>query len=147
MSRSISRFGPNDPSADVVAEIRKSGVAIVEDVFATAAIETLRRRVEVELDKSEPGGGELFGDAKRSISALLARGVEFSETLLLNERVLELMDAVLLPECPMAASSARRPPAAVGTGDHRRWHCRRSFATGNAAPVDRRPPADHVGDR
>ncbi|MEL7155292.1 MAG: phytanoyl-CoA dioxygenase family protein [Actinomycetota bacterium] len=111
MSRSITKFGPNDPSADVVAEIRRNGVAIVEDVFATDAIDALRQKVETELDKAEPGGGELFGDAKRSISALFARGVEFSETLLLNERVLELMDAILLPECPMASTSTPRPPA------------------------------------
>lgn len=111
MTNSIKKFGPDVPSAEVIREIRGNGVAIVEDVFPTAAINVLRHKAEIELDKIEAGGGELFGGAKRSISALFARGIEFSETLLLNERVLELMDGILLPERPMASSSTPMPTA------------------------------------
>ena len=81
---------------------------MVEHLFAPEVADLLVARVEPALDEQEPGGGAFFGRRRRSIGALFARGQEFSEHLLLNERVLEVLDAILLPECPMAASTSRR---------------------------------------
>ena len=108
MEPSIRRFRPEDPAAGIAAEIRENGLAMVEHLFAPEVADLLVARVEPALDEQEPGGGAFFGRRRRSIGALFARGQEFSEHLLLNERVLEVVDAILLPERPMAASTPRR---------------------------------------
>lgn len=110
MTESIRKFAADASTSDVTAEIRRSGVAVVENLFAEKQMDTLVETVRAELDKREPGEGEFFANRKaRSISRLFARGIEFSEILLLNECVLELQDAMLLPENPMASSAAKRP--------------------------------------
>lgn len=111
MPASIKRFRPSAAAADIVAEIRANGVAVVEDVFAAEAMEALLGRVAPALDAQEPGGGEFFGRRKRSVGALFARGREFSEHLLLCDRILEVVDGILLPACPMAEGAVLPEPA------------------------------------
>lgn len=106
MTTSIKSFHRDAKTSEVVAEIRKNGVAVLENLFSTGEMDTLVGIVRAELDKREPGSGEFFVRQKaRSVSRLFARGIEFSEIFLHNERVLELEDAILLPEFPMAASN------------------------------------------
>ena len=114
MAPSIRRFRPDDPAADIAAEIRDNGVAMVERLFAPEVADLLVAKVVPALAEQEPGGGDFFGHRRRSVGALFARGPEFAEHLLLDERVLEVVDAILLPEHPMAAATPRsrraRPP-------------------------------------
>lgn len=111
MTQAIRKFRPEDPVADISTEISASGVAIIENLFPAHAIDSLTTNLAADLEAQEPGGGQLFGNRKRSVGGLLGRGPEFSEHLLGNERVLELADAILLPECPVAANStAPKPP-------------------------------------
>jgi hypothetical protein len=110
MTGTIKTFSPDDTAAHIALEIRASGVAIIENLFSPEAIGSLCANLNPALDSQEPGGGEFFGNRKRSVGGLFGRWPEFSEHLLGNERVLELADRILLPECPMAASST--PPKA-----------------------------------
>ena len=105
---SIRRFQPVDRAASIAAQIRHNGVAVVERLFAPGVADLLVARVTQALEQQEPGGGDFFGHRRRSVGALFARGEEFAENLLLNERVLEVVDAILLPEHPMAAATRRR---------------------------------------
>jgi ectoine hydroxylase-related dioxygenase (phytanoyl-CoA dioxygenase family) len=106
MTQPIRKFSTSASTPEIVAEIRENGVAVVENLFSTDEMDTLVGIVRTELDKQEPGRGEFFANQKaRSVSRLFARGVEFSEIFLQNERVLELEDAILLPENPMARSA------------------------------------------
>ncbi len=89
----------------VVAEVRQSGVAIIEELIESAIIDELAATLDVQLDRQEPGGGDFFGQRKRSVSAIFARGPEFSEHLLLNECLLEVADGILLPSFPMAVNA------------------------------------------
>ena len=107
MTPSIRRFQPDDPAAGIAAEIRDNGVAMVERLFAPEVADLLVAKVMPALEEQEPGGGDFFGHRRRSVGALFARGSEFAEHLLLNERVLEVVDAILLPEHPMAATTRR----------------------------------------
>ena len=108
MTPSIRRFTPDSPAAGIAAEIRDNGVAMVENLFAPEVADLLVAKVEPALEEQEPGGGDFFGHRRRSVGALFARGSEFAEHLLLNERVLEVVDLILLPERPMAASTPRK---------------------------------------
>ncbi len=107
MSQDIRRFSPRDETTDIVEEIRENGVVIIENLHEPAIMDLLRTKVEAELDGKQPGGGDPFGNKKRSMGALLARGREFSDHLLGCERTLELTDAILLPAVPMAAGAQR----------------------------------------
>ena len=116
MNPCIQRFHRHATTADVVSAIREHGVTIIENLYAPEVMDVLIAKVTHTLDQKEPGGGEWFGNSKRSVGALFSRGVEFSEHLLENERILELADAILLPQCPMAASAPKKPQGeAVGT--------------------------------
>ena len=116
MAPSIRRFRPADPPAAIAAEIRRNGLAMVENLLDPEAMDLLVTRVTPALEEQEPGGGDFFGHRRRSVGALFARGPEFTEHLLLNERVLEVVDLILLPERPMAASTPRRPKRRVPVG-------------------------------
>ena len=102
----IRRYRPTDDMSGAVAEIRRQGVIIVEDLFGRSEMAALAARLDPALDAQTPGGGDFFGNAKRSVNGIFARGRIFAETLLLNERLLELADGILLPEKPMATASA-----------------------------------------
>ena len=110
MKPTIRRFRKTDNMADMVAEIRANGVAVIENLFAPKVMDQLMAKLAPELNAQDPGGGEFFGNRKRSVNALFAHGVEFSEHLLLNENVLEVADGILLPDNPMATSAPPRAP-------------------------------------
>ena len=105
MHEVIRRFPRDDDMHKAVAEIRRNGVVIIDDLLAPEAMDELLAGVAGDLDRQAPGGGEFFGERKRSVNGLFARGSQFSTHLLGNERLLELADGILLPEHPMAAST------------------------------------------
>ena len=109
-TRDIRRFSRADASAQVAAEIMTSGVAIIENLWSEAQMDALLAKLDPVLDAQAPGGGEFFGSRKRSVNGLFGRGVEFAETLLEEERVLELADAILKPEVTMATASTPPTP-------------------------------------
>ena len=106
----IARFQKDDDLHTAVAEIRSNGVVIVENLFTPDAMDELLAIVSDELNSQDPGGGEFFGDSKRSVNGLFAHGSAFSEHLLLNEQLLQLADGVLLPEQTRAAASPEVTP-------------------------------------
>ena len=116
----IRRFQPSDDMQIAVAEIRQNGVAIIERLFEHSQMDALTERVNAGLEAQEPGGGEFFGNAKRSVNGLFARGQTFSDTLLLNEQLLALADGILLPQHPMAASTPPVPQATLTSTIDRR---------------------------
>ena len=116
LTPSIRRFQRDDLAAGIAAEIRANGVAVVERLFTPEVADLLVAKVTPALERQEPGGGDFFGHRRRSVGALFARGEEFAENLLQSERVLEVVDAILLPEHPMAAASRREKQERQATG-------------------------------
>ena len=119
MNASIASYGRDDSTADVAATLREDGAVIVRDLVTAEVMDSLTAKLYPDLNQQEPGGGLFFGYQKKSVGRLFAQGREFSEHLLLNERVLEVTDAMLLPEFPMAASAPAKPPAeTIDTADY-----------------------------
>ena len=106
----IKRYHKHGDLTDAVAEIRRNGVIIVENLFPPEVMDGLLTGVEGDLNAQTPGGGAFFGNSKRSVNGLFARGVGFSEHLLLSEQLLQLADGILLPEQSMAAATPRVEP-------------------------------------
>ena len=84
----------------------------MRELVAPEVMDVLAGKLAPELEEKEPGGGPSFGGRMKSTFRLFARGSEFSEQMLLNPLLLEVTDAILLPEYPMALSAAAltRPP-------------------------------------
>ena len=126
MNAFIASFTRDDPTTDIAATLREEGAVIVRELVAAEIMDVLTGELARELDEQEPGGGLFFGHRKKSIGRLFAQGREFSEHLLLNERVLEVTDAILLPEFPMAASAPAKPRAeTIDTDDYEAMRARR----------------------
>lgn len=105
MNAIVESFGRGDKTTDIVAALHQNGAAIVRDLVTPEIMDSLTATLAPTLKTQTPGGGEFFGYRKKSVGRLFARDPGFSEHLLLNERVLELTDAILLPEFPMASSA------------------------------------------
>ena len=67
MTVAIKRFSPDKSVANIVEEIKQSGVAIIENLFTSEAIDSLSASLNPRLEAQEPGGGEFFGNRKRSV--------------------------------------------------------------------------------
>ena len=106
----IKRYQKDADLKQAIADIRQDGVVIIEDLFAPSVMDQLMAAVNDELNAQNPGGGEFFGDCKRSVNGLFAKGAAFSEHLLLNEQLLQLADGILLPEQTRAAASPSVTP-------------------------------------
>ncbi len=116
MELAIRRFSPEDDMMEVVDEIQNNGVAVIENLFPSQIIDSLLEKLLPELDLQEPGGGSFFGSKKRSLMSLFGRGACFSEHLLLNEKLLQVADGILLPDFPMAARNAGKAPSVFEGG-------------------------------
>ena len=103
MASSIQHFTKRDKMHDAVAEIRRNGVVILENLFEPAVMELLTQRLSPFLENQKPGGGDFFGHRKRSVNGIFGKGKEFSQHLLLNEWLLEVADGILLPDVPMSS--------------------------------------------
>ena len=111
MTNLIRRFAQNSEMNDVVSEVRRTGVAIIENLFEPAVMDLLFRQLNPYLENQKPGGGDFFGHRRRSVNAIFGKGKEFSEHLLLNESLLQVADGILLPDIPMSASKRKEKQA------------------------------------
>lgn len=62
-------------------------------------------RLRAQLGPALGSAAATASDTSLTVGGLMGRGPDVVEHLLLNEQVLAVADAILLPECPMAASS------------------------------------------
>ena len=94
----------DDHADDVAASFRRDGAAIIANQVSAETMDALTADLPFD-DKTKVGNEFIGGSDNRSIGAVLHANPEICETLLLNERVLEVADRILRPEEPMAASS------------------------------------------
>ena len=117
MTISIASFDRDAKAIDVAEALRRDGAAIVRELVAPDVMDSLTSKLATELDAQEPGGGSFFGHRMKILTRLFARGPEFAEHLMLNQRVLEVTDAILRPQFPMAAPSQEKPIATADASD------------------------------
>ena len=117
-TNTIATHDPSDPAEAVVATLRRDGAAVVANLVAPEAMDQLMADLRFG-DETKAGNDFIGGSDNRSIGAVLHANPKLCETLLVNERVLEVADSILRPEQPMAASSApmQREKARFATSD------------------------------
>ena len=115
----IATHHASEPAEAVVATLRRDGAAVVVDLVAPAVMDQLTADLAFG-DDTKAGNDFIGGSDNRSIGAVLHANPELCDTLLVNERVLEVADSILRPEKPMAATSKpiqREKPQFVSSDD------------------------------
>ena len=103
-TNTITTHDSSDPAEAVVATLRRDGAAVVANLVAPEVMDQLTAGFKFG-DETKAGNDFIGGSDNRSIGAVLHANPKLCETLLVNERVLEVADSILRPEKPMAASS------------------------------------------
>ena len=114
MTRTITTHTANDPIDDIVATLNRDGAAVILNLVTPKFMDSLMAGLDYN-ESTKLDNEFIGGEDNRAISAVLRANPELCETLLLNERVLELADRILLPEQPMAAESTPIPACKVQT--------------------------------
>ena len=143
MSGRISSFEAGEPTARVVEELLREGVVILEDLLAEEVVDRLNEELLPRFGAPQSDGDAFRDPATATLGGIWGMHAVFSEELMLQQRVLELADAVLLPQIPLAATTpARAKPSygrrVVDPGDG----CRQLVSEGNWDPA-RGPNCHH----
>lgn len=118
MTAAIESFSRDEKSDDIAAALRQNGAVIVRDVLSHEAVDELRAKLKPAYDAVTLDPDSIVGN-KKGLSCLFSRGKEFSEHLLLNPVLLDMADAILMPQVPMgpAASSREGLPEPLDSDD------------------------------
>lgn len=101
MSPRVKSYERDAKALDIAGTLRREGAVIVRELLAPEVVDLIVARLAPHLEKKKAGGGELYGNRTKAFAGLFAREREFSEHLLMNPVVLEVLDATLLPQAPM----------------------------------------------
>ena len=113
MSPSLATFRATGPPDDIAEALRRDGAAVVRELVAPHIADAIAERIVPALRAQEPGGESFFGAPTRGLGDIFVHAPEIAGDLLLNETFLEVADAILLPQAPMAASAAQSRPSAT----------------------------------
>ena len=113
MSRTIETLHSTDNAADIATALRRDGAVVVRELVAPDIIDAMATTFVPALRTQEAGGESFFGSPTRGLGNLFVHVPEAADHLLLNETFLEVADAILLPQVPMAGSAAQSRPSAT----------------------------------
>lgn len=113
MSPSLATFHGADTADEIAEALRRDGAAVVRELVAPDIADAIAARIVPTLRAQEPGGESFFGAPTRGMGDIFVHAPEIARDLLLNETFLEVADAILLPQAPMAASAAQSRPSAT----------------------------------
>ena len=95
---SIERLSSDAELDAIHAVLQRDGVVIIENLIAASRMQEMLKILEPIFAEKKVGGGDFYGNAKKSISALFRRGPEFAE-LAINPTILGIAEKVLGPNC------------------------------------------------
>ena len=111
MNAAIKAFRSTDSTADIADALRRDGTAVIRELVAPEVADAIAARITPALRAQAPGGESFFGAPTRGLGNVFVHAPEVADRLLLNGMFLEVADAILLPQAPMAASAARSRPS------------------------------------
>ena len=101
MSTKIRVLDADAKSGDVASVLREDGAVIARDVVSQHGVKSMTDQLAKMMAAEEVGGGEFMGNRTKHFGNLYSRGAIFSEQILLNNRILQVLDGTLLPQCRM----------------------------------------------
>lgn len=105
MSTPLRILGADASSSNIASVLREDGAVIARDVVSQHGVKAMTEQLSRMMAAEEIGGGEFMGNRTRHFGNLYSRGPIFSEQILLNRRILQVLDGTLLPQCPMGGST------------------------------------------
>ncbi len=107
MKPTISSFDRDTDSAHIASALHRDGAVIVRELVDQREMDALAKQFVPALEAQPAGGAEFFGTPTRGLGGELFKiAPETVEQLLLHPTILEIADAILLPQAPMAPSNA-----------------------------------------
>ena len=94
----IRHFGAEDPVDTMLAELRETGVIVIDRLIDAAVMDALMTELAPHLDDAPVGGGEFFGGAMKRVQEVAARAPSIA-TIIADPTLVALGDAVLLDNC------------------------------------------------
>ena len=114
MSGTISSFGAEEPTVRVVEGLLRDGVVILEDLLTQDVVDRLNEELLPHFGPPQADGDAFRDPATATLAGIWGMHAVFSEELMLQQRALELADAILLPQIPLAATTPARAKASYG---------------------------------
>ena len=106
MSAEITRFKNGDPSEKMVAELRRNGAILVEDLISRDVIDRINAEVDPyvhtadpEMEHLNPFIGAFFGEETRHVAGMPGKSPAFGSEIIIQPTILEICDDILLPNC------------------------------------------------
>ena len=118
---SIERLSSDSDLDTIHAVLQTDGVVIIERLIDESRMQDLLKILEPIFAEKKIGGGDFYGNAKKSISALFKRGPEFAE-LALHPTILGITEKVLGPNCDTVQIQTAGAMEVWGGGSHQPLH-------------------------
>lgn len=104
----LSAFSPKDSTVDIVSSINAQGGAIIERLAPEDLMDEVYHDVQTNVaEADQQSSSALWPEGNRTVGALAAASPTFTEHLLIHPKLLEIVDAILLPVEPMSDSPRR----------------------------------------
>jgi hypothetical protein len=103
MSGYLSTFSADAETSEIAAALVQDGGAIISELMPCETMDVVRSEVENAVSAEEQkGSSELWPEGDNTVGGLAAVSPTFVEKLLIQPKVLKIIDAVLKPSQPMA---------------------------------------------
>ncbi len=107
MAGYLSTFSPDTDAADIAEALIRDGGVIINQLVSAETRDTVHAEIDSAVSAEEQeGSSELWPEGNKTVGGLAAVSPTFVEKLLIEPKVLEVVDAVLKPTRPMSAQSA-----------------------------------------
>lgn len=112
MQPTVKAFDSEEEPSEIAGALRADGVAVVHDAVPVETIDAIANKLRIMFERQTPAGAEFYGaNTRRLVFADVLRNVpEVAEALLVNSKVLEIADSILLPQAPWALAKPDAEP-------------------------------------
>ncbi|MBW2245248.1 MAG: phytanoyl-CoA dioxygenase family protein, partial [Deltaproteobacteria bacterium] len=107
MGTSLSTFETDAPISEIASALKEDGGIIFRNLVAEELMDEIYAEILENTSNAErkSTGNQLWPEGNRTVAALAAASVTFTENLLLHSKILETVDAMLLPMKRMSPRS------------------------------------------
>lgn len=112
----IASFSAGDSSAEIADALIRDGGAIIERLESAETMNAIHAEVAANVPaEAQEGSSDLWPAGTRTVGGMAAVSPTYVEALLVNQKILEIVDAVLRPIVPFTTPAAEKetPPMSL----------------------------------
>ncbi len=108
MTGYLSTFSPDTDSAEIAEALVRDGGVIINELVTAEMLDAIHDEIEASVSAEEQeGSSDLWPEGNKTVGGLAAVSPTFVEKLLIQPKVLEVIDAVLKPSRPMSVEAGQ----------------------------------------